>query len=655
MSIRFVARAATAFALIPAFAFAQSAPEEDSIVVTATRFPRADPNIPANVSVITREDIRRTPAVTLTDVLKSQTGLEMRPLYGPLGIDATLDTRGFGDAAGNNTLILLDGQRLNPVSGDGINWSMIPLESIQRIEIIRGSGTVLYGDRASGGVVNIITDKSGKPRASVAASLGSFGYRGTDAFVAGGEGGTGDVYFTLVGHYAETSGYRTNSQQDEKSVAGRVGLRTGFGEGFVDYGVYESSNGLPGALFQAQFDSDPRFSRQPTFLQSRSGHRIRPGIVGELGRDVTVEAELGYDRNKTRFRSPTFTLDREGQTLSLTPRLRWRHGFGSLASETVFGLDIYRGEIGGDSFSTFAGTNRQTAKQDSTALYAQNITDLTPSLHATTGLRRQRMRQEATDEGAALRGEARRALSAYDAGLSYDLAPGTRVYGKIGRTFRFANTDELFGFDPVTFAPLFRGDLKPQHGLIREIGTNFRWGLFQLQASLYQLDLKDEINFNNVSGNNENFPATRRRGLELEGRWQLSSNLQAKLGLAQTEAKFTEGTFNGKTIPMVPNSKAIAALNWNAGSHGSYGVAVNHVGSRYYSSDLPNAREKLGGYTTIDLQAAWNLRPWTITAKLMNAFDRKYAPFAGIDFTGALFYFPADPRTLYVSAKYDFK
>ena len=644
-----IAITVAALAAFTPFALAQS---DDAVVVSATRFPRVDPDIPASVSVITREDIRRMPAVTLVDVLKSQIGVEMRTLYGPLGIDATLDMRGFGDAAGTNTLILLDGQRLNAVSSDNISWSMIPLESIQRIEIIRGSGTVLYGDRASGGVVNIITDKSGKPRASAAFSLGSFGYRSADAFLAGG---AGDLYYTLAGHHAETTGYRQNSQQDEQSIAGRVGLRTGFGEGFLDYGAYRNSNGLPGALFQAQFDNDPRFTRQPAFLQSRSGHRLRPGVVVELGRDVTMEAELGYEQYETQFRSPTFTLDREAQTVSLTPRLRWRHGLGALTSETVFGVDFYRGEIGGDSFSTFSGNNRQTALQNSTAFYLQNMTGLTSTLHATAGLRRQRMEQEVTDSAAALRGEGTRALSAYDIGLSYDLASGARVYGKVGRTFRFANTDELFGFDPVTFAPLFRGDLRPQHGPVREIGASLRRGAFQLQASLYQLDLKDEINFNNVSGNNENFARTRRRGVELEGRWQISPNVRAKLGTAQTEAKFIEGAFDGKTVPMVPNSKATAALDWDAGAYGRYSAALNHVGSRYYSGDLANARQKLASYATLDLQAAWDLRPWTISAKLMNAFDRKYAPFAGIDFAGRLFYFPADPRTFYITAGYQFK
>ena len=78
-----------------------------------------------------------------------------------MGIDATIDLRGFGDTANSNTLILLDGQRLNPIDSGSISWSTIPLANIERIEIIRGAGTVLYGDRATGGVINIITDKSG--------------------------------------------------------------------------------------------------------------------------------------------------------------------------------------------------------------------------------------------------------------------------------------------------------------------------------------------------------------------------------------------------------------------------------------------------------------------------------------------------------------
>ena len=146
----------------------------DPVIVSATRFSEPDTNVAANVSVITRDDIRNTPARDLPSMLKGSAGVDVRALYGSLGIDSTIDIRGFGETAGSNTLILLDGQRLNPIDMGSVSWSAIPLDSVQRIEIMRGAGTVLYGDKATGGVVNIITDKSGAPRAGATVGIGSY-------------------------------------------------------------------------------------------------------------------------------------------------------------------------------------------------------------------------------------------------------------------------------------------------------------------------------------------------------------------------------------------------------------------------------------------------------------------------------------------------
>jgi iron complex outermembrane receptor protein len=137
--------------------------DEAAVIVTATRFADTDPRIPANISVITKRDIAEMPSATLPDILKARAGIDVRSVSGSLGIDATADLRGFGDTAASNTLILVDGQRINPIDMGSISWSAIPLAGVQRIEIIRGSGTILYGDRASGGVINIITDKTGTP------------------------------------------------------------------------------------------------------------------------------------------------------------------------------------------------------------------------------------------------------------------------------------------------------------------------------------------------------------------------------------------------------------------------------------------------------------------------------------------------------------
>src|SRR5450830_1500756 len=176
----------------------------DEVIVTATRFNENDSSSAPNLKIITKEDIKNSPSISIPDVLRMQAGLNVTNLYGNQGIDASIDSRGFGDSAISNTLILLDGQRLNTLDSSYIQWASIPLQAIDHIEIIPGSGSVLYGDRASGGVINLITDKSGKSAASVTASVGSYGYKSLDGFISGGKD---DFYFNTFIHTADSNGW----------------------------------------------------------------------------------------------------------------------------------------------------------------------------------------------------------------------------------------------------------------------------------------------------------------------------------------------------------------------------------------------------------------------------------------------------------------
>ena len=220
--------AAVSIAMLAPAAFADYL---DPVIVTATRFSEPEVNVPANISVISRDDIRNTPATDLPSMLKSSAGVDVRALYGSLGIDSTVDIRGFGETAGSNALILLDGLRLNPIDLGSVNWSAIPLDSVQRIEVQRGAGTVLYGDKATGGVINIITDKSGTPRAGGTIGFGSYDTQTVDANAAAGNE-TG--YFNIFGHYAHTGGWRENSQAEQAALSGRGALYIGKGEAFID-------------------------------------------------------------------------------------------------------------------------------------------------------------------------------------------------------------------------------------------------------------------------------------------------------------------------------------------------------------------------------------------------------------------------------------
>jgi iron complex outermembrane receptor protein len=655
-----LSRTAGAVALSLVFQSAWAAVEDEAaIVVTATRFAEADPRVPSNITVITRADIRNTPAFDLPAILGNFAGVNVRSTSGILGVDATIDLRGFGETATSNTLILLDGQRLNPIDMGSLNWSAIPLESIARIEIIRGAGTVLYGDRASGGVINIITEKSGRPRAAVSVEAGSFGHRGLDAHAGGG---TDKAYFYLFAHHAESAGWRSNNQQDQQSFYGRAGLHIGRGEAFIDYAAYKDSSGLPGSLGSSAYRSAPRSSSTPRDWQQRDGYRLRPGMKLRLTDALTVEAEVASEREDQHavFVSLGSIADRAKDSISLTPRLRWRHGLGSLASETVAGIDYYDGEVD----ARYSVAPRQTVAQTSTAAYLQNVTALDAAWSLAVGGRSQRMTQHAHQDAYAawftpvMDGSTTRRRSAFDAGIVYN-GQGWRAYGKVGTTFRFANTDELFAYDNLG-KPVFVGDLKPQHGRIGEIGGSVRLGPAQGRATLYRMYLKDEIGYDGSAGGgfgaNVNLDPTRRQGFETEIDWRISSRFSAKLAYAYTDAEFSDGPYAGKQIPLVSRDKATLQLLWDGGRLGRYAAVANHVGPRRYSGDFANLRGELAGYATLDLQAAWNLKPWTITARLLNAFDKRYASYAGYSpWVADHYYYPADGRSLHVGARYMFE
>lgn len=632
------------------------AADEAVVIVSATRFEEEAPRIPANVTVITREEIRNAPAADLPAVLRNSAGVDVRTLYGSLGVDATVDLRGFGETATSNTLILLDGQRLNPIDMGSINWSAVPLESVQRIEIVRGAGTVLYGDRASGGVVNIITDKSGRPRAAVTATVGSFGHRGIDAH---GAAGNDTGYFNVFAHAAEAGGWRRNSQQDQQALSGRAGFYLGAGEVFVDWAAYKDSSGLPGYLPRAAYHADPRASASPDDWQKRDGYRLRPGLKLPLTDALTLEAEVTAEREDQHADYASFgsRSDRAKDMLSFTPRLRWRHSLGGLASETVLGLDHYDGDVD----ARYSTAPRQSAEQTSTAAYFQNTTSLTDAWAVTVGGRSQRMAQSAHQDAYApwlsleMDGSATRRRNAWDLGASYH--GGTwRIYAKVGTTFRFANTDELFSFNPLTGNPAFAGDLRPQHGTIGEIGGSAGFGPVQGRASLYRMNLKDEIGYDGAAGTNVNFDTTRRQGLEAELDWRIARQFMARLAYAYADAEFRSGAYDRKRIPLVPRDKATLQFTWDAGRAGAYSAVANYVGARRYSGDFGNVRGALDGYTTMDLQAAWKLKPWTVTARLLNVFDRRYAPYAGYSpWIADHYYYPADGRSFHLSARYDFR
>nr|MDQ6881757.1 TonB-dependent receptor plug domain-containing protein [Pseudomonadota bacterium] len=176
------------FAAVPALAQISLQP----VVVTATRFPEPADSLPLGVSIITAQEIEASGAATVNEALMRVLGVVGRQdFFG--GGEYNLDLRGFGATADSNQLVIVDGLRFSEADLGGTRLAGIPIESVERIEVLRGSGAVLYGEGATGGVI-VITTKAGAGKerrngASVYAGTGSFGLRDLRASATLGVGG----------------------------------------------------------------------------------------------------------------------------------------------------------------------------------------------------------------------------------------------------------------------------------------------------------------------------------------------------------------------------------------------------------------------------------------------------------------------------------
>ncbi|MGL5051666.1 MAG: TonB-dependent receptor, partial [Fusobacteriaceae bacterium] len=190
--------------------YAQSVKLEDT-VVSETNFETNILEVAKNVTIITKEEIAESGSKTLGEVLRRVPSLTVKNLG---GADSTFDLRGQGDTAASNVLVLLDGTPLNTIDMAGYKTSQIDISSISRIEVIPSGGSVLYGDGAVGGVINIITESplNKKNYGTVAVEAGSYDY--SKIYGSYGTAVTEDLLIKTSYSSKNKKGYRDETKDD---------------------------------------------------------------------------------------------------------------------------------------------------------------------------------------------------------------------------------------------------------------------------------------------------------------------------------------------------------------------------------------------------------------------------------------------------------
>lgn len=616
----------------------------DDIVVTAKRFEQKRVDQPAQILVISPAEIRDSGAGSVPELLERAAGLRVRSLYGANPAAMDLDARGFGETGNSHVLVLLDGRRLNAPDSHAVeHWQALPLARIERIEVQYGSGNVLYGDNAVGAVVNIVTRDRRRAGPALDLRVGSFGTLQAGAALGlEGETWLGALDLSL----AHTDAFRDHNAAGNGSLGGTLRLPLARGEARLNLGYGRLEADLPGYLTLAQAQADPRQSiaANGQGWTDRDTWHVRPGLDLRLSEHARLSGELGFEHSRMQgylsYGGGSFSqVDNRHDTWSLTPRLNLDHPLLGLSADTVLGFDLYRTDYGANKRDSFAGASRIDMLQSSRGLYAQSSLGLNERTTLTLGARRQWVDQDTRRTGAAALPNDH-ARNAWDLGLSYRPKPGTRLFARHGAVFRFAKTDEL-----TTFAGLGTA-LRPEHGYSTDLGLDWQAAGRRVQATLYRLDLRDEIAYNLATFQNENLQRTRHEGLTLEGHWALSPSVALRAGYAYTDAQFSDGPDRGKRIPLVPRHRGDLTLDWRLNPAWSLEAAVSRTGGQYFGSDTDNSSPPMAGYTVWDLSATWRQGPWRLQIVGRNLGDANYAS-SGFEFSSAVY--PADGRAVYVT------
>ncbi len=647
----FVVIASGAFSA-PGLAADRTALQTEDIVVTATRFEERSADQPIGVQVVTREQIRGSGASSLVELLGKQAGVYVRDINGDP--NRQVDLRGFGITGDQNTLVLIDGQRVSENEIVPANLSAVPIESIERIEIMRGSGAVLYGGGATGGTINVIT-RGAQPASAEAQLRAGYGTYHTWEAAAGGRIAGDDAGLSLSASQLQSDSYRENNSVRQRNFQADLRFFAVNGPVYIKLGTASQDLRFPGSRTEAQLLAD----RQGTATPDDFGELRATRVV--LGTSQTVDAgelavDFGYRERDSFSANQPGSSDIDGSVTSFSPRMKVP--FSAAGSHfLVAGLDWDAWDY--SSTVLFPGfTSRSASDQENVAVFIKDTIELTPSTRLSLGGRLQRSDTTITDisGGTPALTQVRRP-KAWELALRQAASASVSVFAKTGQSFRLANVDD----NRAVMNPL-----EPQTSHDAEIGVDIVGERTSLRAAFYQMRLRNEIQFlpGDVLppfGANVNLPPTRRRGVEIEGGWAITEALSVSGTYVLSAATYREGSFGGadvtgKTIPLVPRHRASASAAWQITPNARASATLSYVGEQYYDNDQSNSfGRKIPDYTVTDLAAALDTGRWTVSAIVRNLFGEKYYTYAIRSVTAPTFNaYPAPERSFFLSAEYQF-
>ncbi len=639
-----------------------------------------NPIVGSSTLTIDREEFSSKTNNLFHEILEFNSGIKSRSIYGSSssGSKTTLDIRGMGAQAKSNTLIMINGQRLNNIDMGEIDFPSIPIDSIGRVEIYKGNAaTVLYGDGAIGGAINIITNPNfeEKNKNELIIKSGTFNkreyiYNNYHKFKS----------FSLnsnLNHF-ETDGYRDENESQQNNFTSQLIIPSNTGDHFLSLNVNEQIMSTPSDRGQDQLYTDRRGSDTPNDYISSEGTSILYTKKYKINSDSklilssSIRNKDSYSDLQTSASYPSYseTFTRNYQ---FTPRINQNLNLFNKTTNITYGLDLLYADYESKrkKNSTAIAKHTYNAWQTTLATYIQKNINLNDKLSIGAGIRSQRnsigigdfLNTAAPDyanwDVKHLTFLDNQINHAANIGFERKIMNLYKVYGRIGNGFRYPNIDDRIGGSGGTSL-----DLKTQKTNDIELGFKNESEKFSYNISTYVIDGKNELGYDSDGFVNININSTRRYGLEFSQNYKFNEKIKIQSDFTWAEAKYTsenQGSyateFKNRDVPLVPQYSLDGKLIWHMNRFFKLTPSIKYQDGMRMESDDENFQEtKIPRHFLTNLSLINKNDFYDFSLSIRNIFNEKYHNYAvaSSSTNGTYNAYPEPGREITISLGFNF-
>ncbi len=571
-----------------------------------------------SVTPITRINLKQNKflkANNLGTLLQAESGVVVQNLYGN-DSNLSFSMRGFGGDANTNTVLLINGQPwINPVIG-AYNLSSINIQNISSIEILPGSASVLYGDNAVGGVINIIT-KPQKKGETASFNFGSFDCRGLSVEKTASL--NKNIVYRISTNLKKSDNFRNHNKTQDGNLDTRVDIKHELTHFYIEAKLLRNKLEFPGAITEEQWQQNPKQSTNNTDFNNQNQGFVQAGIKLSISPMwwLLIDGQLQGLKGKGVLSNP---FSESLNSAYLHPRFHGLLNVNGKLIDSIFGVSLTHG------YYSFNGlTYRSQALLNEQSIYSQFHFPLNKEIKIVYGARYAYAEPEADNPN---RFKYHEHAFVSDVGIIWKINNFIKYYLQRAGSYRFPKADE----NALTQN---NQPLSTETGVSYETGFSFHIKRFSAKIRSYLLNLKNEILFvpdvtNNFFGTNQNLPPTKRLGAILSFTYQLTNKIKIAGSYNLVKATFREGIFAGNQIPLVAENSWRLSSIFELSDHWQALLETYYIGQRFPGTDFQNFTKKLPAYQIINTAITYHWKNMSLTFRVNNLANKKYINYATV-------------------------